>query len=119
MLHARARNALHLFKLRALLFQPLENKINGFEEERDGREDLALGGVGENTLLNAMVREIGVEVDFGFVDQFQVGADYNAWSRCVSRVVGGVASGGASCTLELLRAEIEAQELVGHGRGRV
>lgn len=32
MLHARARNALHLFKLRTLLFQTLENKINGFKE---------------------------------------------------------------------------------------
>jgi hypothetical protein len=78
MLHARARNALDLSKLCALLFQPLKNKINGFEEERDGCEDLALSRVREHTLLNAMVREVGVEVDFGFVDQFEVRADYNA-----------------------------------------
>jgi len=72
MLHPRTANSLHLSKLCTLLFQPLQNQIDGFEEHGDGREHLALVGVGKDTLLDAMMGEVGVEVDFGFVDEFEV-----------------------------------------------
>jgi hypothetical protein len=75
MLHARTRDALDLGEIGALLLQSLQNEVDGFEPQGDGREDLALIGVCEDTLLNSIFREIGVEVNFGFVDKLEVGAN--------------------------------------------
>jgi hypothetical protein len=78
MLHSRARNALYFRKVRALVFQPLEHEINGIEEQRGWCKDLTLCRVGEDALLDTIFREIGVKVDFGLVDKFEIGAYYNA-----------------------------------------
>jgi len=75
MLHTRTRDTLDLGEVGALLLQSLQDKINGFEPQGDRREDLALGRVGEDTLLNAIFEEIGIEIDFGLVDEFKIGAD--------------------------------------------
>jgi hypothetical protein len=72
MLHTRTRDALHLGEVRSLLFQPLQDQIDGFEEKGGGREDLALGRVGKNALLDAIFGEVGIEVDLGLVDEFEV-----------------------------------------------
>jgi hypothetical protein len=79
MLHARPGNSLDFVKIRALPFQPLQHEIDGLEEQRDGRKDLAFGWVGENALVDTIFRKVGVEIDFGFVDEFEVGADDDAW----------------------------------------
>lgn len=75
MLHTSTRDSLDLGEVGTLLLQSLQDKINGFEPQSDRREDLAFGGVGENTLVNSILGEIGIEVDFGFLDEFEVGSD--------------------------------------------
>jgi len=31
--------------------------------------------------LDAIVREVGIEIDFGFVDELEAGFDYNGWGE--------------------------------------
>jgi hypothetical protein len=45
---------LHLRKVGSLVLQPLQDKVNGLKEKVDRRKNLALFGVGENALLNAI-----------------------------------------------------------------
>lgn len=75
MLHTRTRDTLDLGEVGTLLLQSLQDKINGFEPQGDGRENLALSRVCEDTLLDAIFGEIGIEIDFGFVDKFEIGTD--------------------------------------------
>jgi hypothetical protein len=55
-----------------LLLQSLEDKIDSFEEQRSWRKDLALCRVGEDALVDAILGKVGVEVDFRFVNEFEV-----------------------------------------------
>lgn len=81
MLHPRPTNSLDFRKVRSLLFQTRQDEFNGFEEQCCGGEDLALGGVGEDAFFNAIFEQVGVKVDFGFVDEFEVRANDDAWNR--------------------------------------
>ena len=81
MLHPGARNALHFGKIGALVLQALQHEINGLKEHGNGRKHLALVGIGEHALLDAILGEVGVEVDLGFVDELEVGSDNDAWKR--------------------------------------
>lgn len=97
MLHARARYALYFGEVRTLIFQSLQNQIDGLEEQSDGCEDFALVGIREDAFLDAILGEVGIEIDFGFVDELQVGADNNACTPRVTSVKmkgGGVALAG-------------------------
>ena len=78
MLHACTRNTLDLGEIGTLLLQSLQDKVDGFKPQGNRREDFALVGVCEDTLLNSILGEIGVEVDFGFVDKFKVGTNNDA-----------------------------------------
>ena len=98
-----------------MLLQALQHEINGLEEQCHGREHLALGGVGEHTLLDAILRaKVCVEVYFCFLEELEVGADDDSWIPPRSALRSGVAIVGL--TLELLGAQIEAEELVSHYR---
>jgi hypothetical protein len=124
MLHTRTTDALDLAKVRSLLFQPLQHQVDGLEEHGNGCKHLALAGVGEDALFDAMVGEIGVKVDFGFVDEFEIGADDDSCG-CPSLALGPASRrwwgscGGVVRTLQLLRAQVEAQELVSHCHGGI
>jgi hypothetical protein len=74
-LHARTRDALDLGEVGALLLQPLQNKVNGFEPQCDGRKDFALIVVVEDALFKPILGKVGVKVDFGFVDMLEIRAD--------------------------------------------
>ena len=75
MLHASTRDTLDLGEVGTLLLQSMQDKINGFEPQGDGRENLTLGRVCEDTLLNTIFGKIGIEIDFGLVDKFEIGTD--------------------------------------------
>jgi hypothetical protein len=100
-----------------LLFQPLQNKVDSLEKQCGRSKDLALGRVGEHAFLNTILCEVSIKVDFGFMYKFEVGSDNNAYkitSALVNVRFGGVALAGHSRTFQLLRAQIEAQELISH-----
>jgi hypothetical protein len=75
MLHARTRDTLNLGEIGALLLQSLQDKVNGFEPQGDGRKNFALVRVSEDTFLDSIFGKVGVEVDFGFVNKFEVGTN--------------------------------------------
>jgi hypothetical protein len=75
MLHARTRDTLNLGEIGALLLQSLQDKVNGFEPQGDGRKNFALVRVCEDTFLDSIFGKVGVEVDFGFVNKFEVGTN--------------------------------------------
>jgi hypothetical protein len=77
MLHARTGDALDLGVVGTLFLQSLQNEVNGFEPQGDGRKHLALIVVVKDALLKTILGEVGVEVDLGFVEEFEVGADDN------------------------------------------
>jgi len=77
-----------------LVLQLLQDEIDGFEEQRNRREDLALFWVGENTLFDAIMWQVSVEVDFGFVYQLEIGADHDSYEA--TSVVAGYDDGGAT-----------------------
>lgn len=98
-----------------MLLQALQHEINGLEEQCHGREHLALGGVGEHALLDAIFRaKVCVKVYLCFLEELEVGADDDSWIPPRSALRSGVAIVGL--TLELLGAQIEAEELVSHYR---
>jgi hypothetical protein len=66
-------NALDPLKRRALLCQPLEHQVDGLQPHGYRGVDLPLGLVDEDTFLDAILEEVGVEVDFGFVHDLQAG----------------------------------------------
>jgi hypothetical protein len=72
MLHARARNPLDTRKLSPLILQPLQHQIDSFEKQGRGRKHLAFSRVGQHALVHAIFCQVGVEIDFGFVDELQV-----------------------------------------------
>lgn len=78
MLHTRSRDALHFGEVCTLVLQPLEHEVDGVEEQGDRCENLTLAGVGEHALFNAIFGEVGVKVDFGFVDELEVRLDNNS-----------------------------------------
>jgi hypothetical protein len=78
MLHSRAAYPLHLGEIRALIFQALEDELDSFQPQRDRGEDLAFGRVREDALLDAILGEIGIKVDFGFKNELEVRFDNNA-----------------------------------------
>jgi hypothetical protein len=86
MLHPRAGYALHFREIKSLLFQSLKHEVHGVEPHGYGREDLTLGGVREDAFLDTIFGEIGVEVDFGFVGEFEVGFDCYAWTNAMRLV---------------------------------
>jgi hypothetical protein len=77
----------------------LQYKVNRFEEQSDRREHLALGGVRQHALFDAILcAEIGVEVDFGFVEELEVRADDDSYVMLFIAVLGawwGSCDGGA------------------------
>lgn len=79
-LHARTTDTLDLREICTLLFQPLQDKINRFQKQSNRREHLALGGVRQHALFDAIFRaEVGVKVDFGFVEELEVRADDDSY----------------------------------------
>jgi hypothetical protein len=121
MLHARTGDTLNFGKICPLLFQTLQDEVDSFEKQCGRSKHLALCRICEDALLNAILCEIGVKVNLSFVNEFEVRSDdnaYNVTSALVNVRFGGVALAGHSRTFQLLRAEIEAQELISHGWDR-
>lgn len=91
MLHARASDALDAAKVQALVAQARQDEVQSLEPHGDGGEDFIFGRVGEHALLDAVVDEVGVEIDDGGVDELQVrGYDQacgGAWRMRVSRLL--------------------------------
>lgn len=84
MLHASARDTLHLREVRTLLLQSLEHEVDSLEEQSYRRKHLTLGRVCEHTLLNAIFgTKVCVKVYFGFLEKLEVGADDNSYVPAV------------------------------------
>lgn len=109
MLHTRARKALDLAEIDALIFQPLQDQVDGFQPHGRGSVDLALAGVGEDALCDAVFgAEVGVEVDFGLVPVFQGGVDDDAFGVWSVGFLGCESFGGRTRTFQLLGGEVKA-----------
>lgn len=78
MLHSRSRKSLDSREVGSNVLQSLKNKLNGLEEHGHGRKDFSLGGIGEDTFVDAIFAQVGIEVYFGFMDEFEVGLDDDA-----------------------------------------
>lgn len=79
-LHAGSREAPDSAEVHALLVEARQDEVHSLQPHCVGREDLALGRVGEHAFVDAILAQVVVEVDLGLVYQFQVRADGNAWS---------------------------------------
>jgi hypothetical protein len=72
MLHPRTRYSLDFGEVGTLILQPLQDEVDSFEEQCGRCEDLALGRIGEDSFLDAILCEVGIEVDLSFVNEFEV-----------------------------------------------
>lgn len=72
MLHTGTSDTLHAAEVEALGMQAREHQVQGLEPHGDGRKDLIFGGIGEHTLFDAVVGEVGVEVNKGGVGKLEV-----------------------------------------------
>ena len=79
MLHAGAGNAPDPAKVALFVLQPLEHEVHGIEPHADRSIYLALGGVGEHALLNAIfLLQVVVERNSGFMVELEGRVDDNA-----------------------------------------
>ena len=81
-----------------LLLQTLQDKVDSLEPQGDWCKHFTLIWVCENTLLNAILGQVGVKVDFGLMDKFEVGTDDNSYNVAIALIKihkgGGVAPAG-------------------------
>lgn len=68
-------DALHTGEIQALLLQTLEDAVQGLEPQCHRGIDLMLGFIGDNTFFDRESAGVSVKVEFGDVDDFQVGVD--------------------------------------------
>lgn len=72
MLLTSSRYSLNLLERRSLLLQPLQDQIQSFQPHGYGSIHGMVGLVNMDTFLDAIFGEVGVEVCFGFIENFQV-----------------------------------------------
>lgn len=76
---ARATDSLDLGDGAFLLHESREHEVDGLEPHGHGRKHFALLLVGLHTLGDAIFGpKVGVEVDLGLRDDFEVGGDHNS-----------------------------------------
>lgn len=75
MLLTCAADSTHKAEIKALLLQPVQHAVQCLQPERDGREHLVLGLVGQHALFYGEAVRVGVEVEDGYIDNPEVGVD--------------------------------------------
>jgi hypothetical protein len=70
---------LDLGEVGTLVLQPLQDEVNSLEPQSNGRKHFALIRVGEDAFLDAILGEVGVEVDFCFMNKFEVRTDDDSY----------------------------------------
>lgn len=66
-LHAGSGNTSHFAEIESGFLEALEHKVDGFEPHGCRSVDFALGWVGKDALLDTIIAQVSVEVDFGLV----------------------------------------------------
>lgn len=69
----------HAREIQTLIAEAVKDAVQGLQPEGDGGEDFVLGFVGLHAFLDGEVVGVGVEVEDGRVDDFEVGVDHQAW----------------------------------------
>jgi len=75
-LHACSRDTLDRGEVDSIIFQSLKNKVEGLEPQSSRGVDFALGGIRQDAILyTILLSKVGVEINFGLVDEFEAGSN--------------------------------------------